>query len=338
MREWQDRRRELQREARKVQPDDRVFATAQLKEASTQQQLAEFCTSTWRRVERVREALASLRESVKAGLPPANVRSAIDQFETRLAGAKASLQSAYEVLLEEGKTLEEELAEVSLAEYEGSSRHGELARDSAREREKTALKVADTFEKTLAVQAQIGAIDRQLAQLGGRCGGWEARDHDAFLAALTKHTEGDATRIRVDRQTVGRLLAVLPNKNEVDVSEHITWHQRYEDLHSQKRAVVEAWRRMRIPPSSIEEVLPEVEEDHAEDDRTLRRRVETKERLRQWKEEREAARARQEVCVCTMRVILVENDADVCAQEESKQREMLEDLRDQERVIHYLIF
>jgi hypothetical protein len=74
----------------------------------------------------------------------------------------------------------------------------------------------------------------------------------------------------------------------------------YETLQIEKKNTVEQWRAERITSVgavSLEQVAPLPSEDlsYEEEVKAEQRRVETKEKLRQWRVEKEAERARRQV-------------------------------------------
>jgi hypothetical protein len=224
VREWQERRRELLRESRTCKTDDSIVTSMGLNKERLllQQQCEDLAVVTSKRVSRVGDGLKALHECVKTKQSTEAIRTAIDQFESRLNSAKASLQAAYEKLVDEEKALDSELSQVILHEYEDVV--GVTSKERETEKQAAAQKISDKFQKTLAIQAQIGSIDRRIAQLGGRCGNWDSRDHDAFLAGVVKTVGGDILKLQSTRGVVPRLLMLLPNKSDTEVEEHISWY------------------------------------------------------------------------------------------------------------------
>ena len=138
---------------------------------------------------------------------------------------------------------------------------------------------------------------------GGRCGSWDPRDHDLFLKGVTKYVGVDlAMLVTPSKPLLNKLLALIPSKNEEELKEHIQWFIRHESLKKEKKSVLEDWKkeRLRRVVTAFEDNIATAflpSENSAVEPLSARdspRREETRERLRRWREEKDAERRREE--------------------------------------------
>ena len=188
---------------------------------------------------------------------PADLQKYLEAFEGKLAAYKSTMRAEFDGLASEELKLDLEVqsALTKIDEWEV----GDLAKpDAAKEallRERSGEKdsaqrtrVADRYEKHMELQGKIGVIDRQLATLGGRYGGWESRDHDSFLRAWVQCTssasqaELSATQKRV---LLKRLVATVPLKTEEECREHVDWYVAFSELSASKKELLEQWKASR---------------------------------------------------------------------------------------------
>jgi hypothetical protein len=258
---------------------------------------------------------------------PAEIKKYMEAFEAKLSAYKSTMRAEFDGLTGEEARLhadvqsmatkidEWELADLALPT---SGQPAEQERTQAAVRERT----SDRYEKHVALQAKIGAIDRQLAGLGGRYGGWESRDHDAFLRAWVQSvpqpsqpSQGQgaaavtcAPTATQRRLLIKRLLAAVALKTEEELEAHVEWYVRHSELNAEKHVLVSQWKASRQRERAQHFTAPfaalaeDDEEGSAgggsadgagranrpEDQEAVRLRVAT------WKQEREAERLRQE--------------------------------------------
>src|SRR5690349_11772360 len=99
-----------------------------------------------------------------------------------------------------------------VAEEDATEQNDELHRSSNQDAESTTIN--DRAKEAIQRQAQIGAIDRKIAALGGRTGGWDSRDHDAFLRLWTQIVGDSTPTARQANLIVQRLPTMVPGKND----------------------------------------------------------------------------------------------------------------------------
>ena len=179
----------------------------------------EFQSTISRKVSKARDDLKAVQESITSGHSVEMVKSRIMHLENCLHGAKVYLTSDYYDREQEMKELFEALDSFKLGEYDVPTKAEDGVIKAAK-----ATKVAETFDKSLAVQSKIGKIDRKLAEIGGRNGFWDPRDHDAFLKCLVQSFGNDYLQnLRGGGAItiVPRLLIAISNKNQLEIEEHI---------------------------------------------------------------------------------------------------------------------
>eukprot|EP01039_Chlorochromonas_danica_P006426 gene6426-7085_t len=112
----------------------------------------------------------------------------LENFENRLSSFKLSMRGEFDRLEVEEAVLTREIEGLDLLCYEEDA--GPTMEDGNEDREEAEaeaavekankMKAALRVEEDLAHKAAIGEVERELAALG-RFGGWDARDHDAFV-------------------------------------------------------------------------------------------------------------------------------------------------------------
>jgi len=135
---------------------------------------------------------------------------------------------------------------------------------------------AERYDKSVERQAKIGTIDRKLAALGGRNGGWDVRDQDVFLRAWTQSITSEIEKQLAGSDTpdidlslssralvMKRCQPLLPAMGEEEISEHISWYCITLHLHAQKKELLERWRNEREKES--QKLLEEEERDEDKD-------------------------------------------------------------------------
>jgi hypothetical protein len=192
------------------------------------------------------------------------LRSILESFENQLSTVKYHFHSEYEALNMEEEQLSKEMesftSKVSSWEEQESISFAKVEAADEPQSGVSALKkkqAADRLKRDLERQTKIGALDAQIATLGGRSGGWDYRDHDVFIRAWTQaacapeevefvlqdlEIDGFLHRSLVSQQTkepvtnvylklprpqkivvMRKLRPMLPGKSEEEVEDHINW-------------------------------------------------------------------------------------------------------------------
>jgi len=249
---------------------------------------------------------------------PADLQKYLESFESKLAAYKSTMRAEFDGLAGEELKLDLEVQSVftKIDEWEVSDMTKPDAPDQKERGGSLRPRVADRYEKHLELQGKIGVIDRQLATLGGRYGGWESRDHDTFLRAWVQCTSGSTAALSAAQQRVvrKRLVATVPLKTEEECQEHIEWYATFSELSGQKKLLLEEWKASRqreigrkhkstlddspsVLSNGSEEVGGGQGAMRAEDKEALRLRIVS------WKMEKEEERRQQEASAKEVRLL-----------------------------------
>jgi hypothetical protein len=220
-REWQTKHHELQRELKECVIDDRFYTSLGLgKEWKAIQRIDSDATDNLRgKVLRVVYTLKIIKESIKDNHSVDKTKEFMHLFESRLKIIKQQVRDGFDATVQEEQVLEKALSEVDLEQIDA---HDNSTTQATAHRKEQTKRIANTFEKALELQSQVGSIDRELADLGGRCGDWDSRDHDIFLRSVTQALGIDAAfKLKSSSNIVTKLMVVLPGKNQIEIEEHI---------------------------------------------------------------------------------------------------------------------
>ena len=219
-REWIRQLREIQKEMKSVDVREQTLVTLGLQKEwrDIQSSYVEFQSNLVKKVGRARDSLKAIQESIAGNHPVEITKSKIMQLESSLSSIKVYLSTDYCDREQEMKELLNFFASFKIEDYGSPKKSDDAALKAAQ-----ASKVAETFDKSLAIQSKIGKIDRQLAELGGRNGSWDPRDHDTFLKCLVQTFGNDYLKCLSSggSNIIPKLLIALPNKNQVEIEEHI---------------------------------------------------------------------------------------------------------------------
>ena len=226
--DWLRQLRELRKDLKAFETREQTLHALGLQREMREMQSAfnEFQNTISRKISKARDGLKAVQESISSSHPVEMVKTRVMHLESCLHGARIYLTSDYNDRDQEMKELLRSLDSFTVEEYDAPSK----AEDGAT-RVAKATKVAETFDKSLAVQSQIGKIDRQLAEIGGRYGFWDPRDHDAFLKCLVQSFGNDYLQHLRNggANIIPKLLVAIPNKNQLEVEEHIKRFQHLMD-------------------------------------------------------------------------------------------------------------
>ena len=200
----------------------------------------------------IRDKLKDIRQQSRAASEAESLQLVLETFEAKLSTYKSAMRLEYDGLEAEENVLEQDLnaSLLRFEHWEAGEDNGVNDADNAKKvlssqlQQQTRARTDDRYEKQLSVQADIGAIDRQLAVLGGRCGKWDSRDHDVFIRIWTQtistpiHDPEDREGIESEYNAesiiilsahqrslfMKKIIPVLPGKNEDEVHVHIEWY------------------------------------------------------------------------------------------------------------------
>jgi hypothetical protein len=197
------------------------------------------------------DRLKAVKEGNHAVYNPADLQKYLESFETKLTSYKSTMRAEFDGLESEGLRLDEDLQNMTtkIIEWEVQDMvkpgiHPQLAPRDGEISDDQRMRVADRYEKHVELQSKIGIIDRQLANLGGRYGGWESRDHDSFIRSWVQCTSTSQTVLSdAQRKTVlKKLIANVPLKTEEELMEHMEWYVKFSELSANKKSLIEEWK------------------------------------------------------------------------------------------------
>jgi len=179
----------------------------------------EYLAKTQKRLQSFKAALGPIKErldDICSGRAGADViQPLLESYEKKLTEFKISMRDEFVELENEEVTLSRELQVIAsrmegwMSATDGGPRPDEVERlaEVKGRKEASERRLTDELER----QAKIGAIDKQLVTLGGRTGGWDSRDHDAFIRVWTQ--VGCAPAVRPPPQITNHLAAAASSSS-----------------------------------------------------------------------------------------------------------------------------
>ena len=237
------------------------------------------------------------------------LQKSLETFESKLSSYKSSMRAEFDSLVNEEEILFDDL-EAFLKRVDSWYRtdkeglHEEESRGPSLEQK---IRSADRYDKHVQLQAKIGTIDRQLARLGGRYGGWDKDDHDAFIRNWVQSVPAgvDATELSdtQKRALLRKLVKSIPMKTEEEMIAHVEWFLISNGLKESKRGLLDQWKstsssqRNMSHLAAVNEALDETEFESKVSAAHQPRedRESTKERIAKWREEKDIEKRAKEL-------------------------------------------
>ena len=251
--------------------------------------------------------LKSAREQKHGVYDPQDLQKYLESFESKLTSYKSSMRAEYDTLKNEEDRLAADVAAMTAkiedwennSDLKGHENHVSSAEQESKSSQRA--RIQDRYEKQVELQSKIGAIDRQLASLGGMYGGWDSRDHDAFVRSWVQSTSASAHQGALNatqrRVLMKRIIANVPVKTEEELDAHVDWYIAHLELSSQKKVLLDEWKasrrveQARKYKSTLEEELDEEEKGLSGGPTSVFLRAEDREaqklRIANWKKGRE---------------------------------------------------
>lgn len=250
------------------------------------------------------------------------LQSMLETFESKLASFKLSMRTDYDRLEESEQMLSHELhmlnenISLNMMNDNLAASPRETPAEKAVRQKQTQQRLQEEVEQ----KAAIGEIDRELTALG-KTGGWDPRDHDAFLRTwnatfagldLVQKTpspdeEHDSFHVNLSSVQQKLLLRRLEHdvfgKLKSDLEEHVVWYCKVLQLQAKKKQLLNDWRkaqwaRKRNQDNELlvaehlvrgKELLELVNVDDEDDDKMRdeeEKRIQAKQRIEKWKNDR----------------------------------------------------
>jgi len=204
-----------------------------------------------------------------------NFQDMLETFESKLTSFKLSMKSEFDLMEENEVTLAREMMKVKadIDSWESSTStqpsspggHNNISHSGSSDSNTQQVKRnLERQKKDVDRKAIIGTLDRKIAAIG-RFGGWDPRDHDAFLKnwsqvmgptmdslmaeqleALPQGQQQEETLSVAAAQRAAllkKLTVSVPGKSTGDLEDHLNWYLRWLYLTLLKKKVVSEWRK-----------------------------------------------------------------------------------------------
>jgi len=212
----------------------------------------ESMASVLKKLQSFKNGLSSIQQRLNdfthAASTADGIQGMLEDFEGRISLFKRNMREDFGRLLEEETRYSDEVD--SMAEkIDGWLEEGTIVgrKDSNKSSSTTRKTVQARYEKDLDRQAKIGALDRQLAAIGGRTGGWDNTEHDIFLKIWTQTISNPPEyTTREQNLLIRRACPMLPNKNADEVKDHMQWFMNYLNIVEKKKQILNEWQNDRF--------------------------------------------------------------------------------------------
>lgn len=266
-------------------------------------------TSIYKKLIGFQSSLQSIRERLRDinihKNKPETIQTMLESFENRLISYKNSMRGEFEdMYVEEAmltKDIQTMMSKVEAWDSSSSSSSSNTNAEAESNKRNNQSQLADRYKRDMERQSEIGLIDKQLANLGGRAGGWDTRDHDSFLRvwsqlAYSLIVANDPLAYSItdeQRNTLIRKLSLLVvGKNTEELDEHINKYLLIKALTDKKKAVLSRWKESHVKDINIEKEIDDSENTNHNNassvNPTMREidRIAARDRVAKWREEK----------------------------------------------------
>ena len=157
---------------------------------------------------------------------------------------------------------------------------------------------------SMDIKKVISNIDAEIADAGGSTGGWDPRDHTAFLRIVSRNKVTAEQWRRVESgasiesitsvsAVVSRAVDDIPTQTQRSILSHARWYARYTCLLAQKKQAVQAWRNGKVSREQSQRI--QRESNRKVRDAESRGRAEKRLREAKIRQRRDAEEKRQAV-------------------------------------------
>ena len=253
----------------------------------------------------LRDIKSRLRDLSSNKATPENIQTLLETFESRLHTYKNLMREEYEDLNEEEHLLCSDVDKFSgkLDAFDDNTTSREKDIDNNKLTKKA---IEDRNKKDIEHMSEIGAIDTKVVSLGGRCCGWDSRDHDSFLrvwtqagcALISSPTPGadgiiNYTLAAAHRSTLLRRLSLtIPGMTLQDFDDHINKYLDISTLLARKKSVLSEWKSSNTHSKKQSVSLADESHDSIDAVKSAKYDAETRalqrEKVARWKAEKES--------------------------------------------------
>jgi len=281
------------------------FQSEWLKNSRTRE---ETFRSVSRKLGAFRHSLSSIQQRLNdfshAASGADGIQELLESFEGKVSTYKMHMREDFGKLLHEEQlyTSEVESMMKKIEDWEADSEARKMsnkrnvkAPQSPNSRRKS---VQERYEKDLERQTKLGAIDRQIASIGGRNGGWENNENDLFLKVWTQTVTTTPISATEKRSLLKRVCPLLPGKTAEEAEDHILFYTNYLDLTEKKKAILNAWKDEQLSKRRAKEgetLARAIEQSPPRPGESTEAKIARRERISKWKTERaEKAKAEED--------------------------------------------
>ena len=299
--QWHTTRKQLTYELTKVD----LHGKSVLKDESLSREVLELERSrqasldqTKRFLSRFKADLQYVKESLGGfdGRVRGDVQNLLETFERKIVNYKRCMREEYENLVCDEKILDRDIG--TFAENIESLN---LSSRGLKGESENKSEIAQRLKRDLQKQSKIGAIDKQIANLGSRNGKWDGREHDLFMKLMAQN-HMDSVKLIEQKYAdsfIKKCLPMFPGKTEVDIKDHIDFFLKYTALVTEKRSLLQFWREDQKKKKDITmNVLSDVDDSKegcSDDKKHVDRRLEVKKRISVWRQEQIEANERAKI-------------------------------------------
>jgi hypothetical protein len=166
-------------------------------------------------------------------------------------------------------------------QWGGSS--GSRSRGPSTERQSARTAVQSEDSEITEIRTALETLESEIERAGGATGGWSEVNHEAFMRLFRTF------KMQASPQFFTRAQERFPHQPETYVADHVRWYAEYEQFQATKQRLLDRWRERRreLKREALEAEGELAAEEAAQmkqaSEREQRQRVETKQRLTEWR-------------------------------------------------------
>lgn len=148
----------------------------------------------------LRQILNMLQQVYSQTATETELQKKFEEFEIKLNTFKSKMSKEYEDICREERQLTSDVEEflnysTTWTDTKSNIRQKQPTVESDAKEDESRRRNVERMTEEIDRQSKIGAIDRQIATAGGRCGFWDSRDQDVFLRVWTQTVVPTSNRV-----------------------------------------------------------------------------------------------------------------------------------------------
>lgn len=218
--------------------------------SATERSVEEAMASVSRKLRSFRNGLSAIQQRLHdfthASSNIEGIQGVLENFEGKISAYKRNMREEFGSMIEEENMYTRDCDAMlrRIDEWADDEPRPPAPKSPSRRAKQAGIK--ERYDKDMARQAKIGGIDRELALIGGRTGGWEPGEHDIFLKVWTQTVTARPVSKAQRNTLMRRVTPLLPNRTADEVDEHGIFYSNYLDLTGEKKRVLSAWKEARV--------------------------------------------------------------------------------------------